>query len=495
MAKYRLEIVAFIGGAAVMVLELVGSRILAPYLGTSIIVWTALIGIILASLSLGYFGGGKLADKNPDDKNFSLIILVSSLLVTFTALLKTPFLSYLGESVADLRVAAIVATLFLFAPASVALGMVTPYAVRLKIKSVAKSGITVGGIYAVSTIGSIAGTFSAGFYLIPFFGSTKILYLISAVLLITSVYASPKTFLKIKLLSILVFAVILGSLSPKPFFSPNVILDMDSLYNRIWILKAEDSEKREPILSLFTDAKSGQSSMYLNSDELVVGYTKYYRLFKHFNPGAKRALMIGGGAYSYPKDFLMMHPEGEIDVVELDPEITAVAREYFRLEDSPRLTIYHQDGRIFLNQARSKYDAIFLDAYRNSLAIPHQLTTKEAINKMHDLLNENGVVISNIVSAVEGEKGKFLRAEYLTYRQVFPQVYIFLVYGERDGFRVGNIMLVAFKSSREVQFTSENSEFDRYLKNVWTQGIEADVPILTDDYAPVEQYAIELLLN
>jgi len=186
MRKILLELVVFICGAVVMIFEIVGSRILGPYIGTSIFVWTSLIGIILASLSLGYWFGGKMADRNPSFKQLVWIIIIAAFFIGLTISGKEDLLGLLSRQFTGIRMQAVISTIILFAPASVFLGMVTPYAVRLKIKDVKSSGRTVGNLYAISTIGSIIGTFLAGFVLIPFLGSTNILVLIAALLIITA---------------------------------------------------------------------------------------------------------------------------------------------------------------------------------------------------------------------------------------------------------------------------------------------------------------------
>lgn len=494
MQKYKLEIIAFVGGAVVMILELVGSRILAPYLGTSIIVWTSLIGIILASLSLGYYWGGKLADKNPSYKTLSFIVLISGFLVGLTSLIKNPVLNIIQNSNLDIRIGSIFATLILFSPASISLGMISPYAIRLKTRSVSKSGQSAGSIYAVSTLGSIVGTFLAGFVLIATLGSTKILYILSATLLITSFFSYPDfsgKSLKIYLLTLL--TIVTASFFD-PLFKPNLVVDKDTLYNRAWIFEAKDPDTGRPILSLMTDAKGRQSSMFLDEDDdLAIEYTKYFRLFKYFNPTAQRILMIGGGAYSYPKDFLKKNPDLSIDVVELDPQITLLAKKYFNLKDNPRLTIYHQDGRIYLNKTEKRYDTVLIDAYQSSLTVPYQLTTKETAEKIYKLLNDKGVIFMNIIASIDGINGKFLRAEYVTYKSVFPQVYLFLASSQKDSFEPGNIILVALKSQEKVDFSKGVEEYESLLKNLWTDEVAGDVSVLTDDFAPVEQYAAEML--
>ena len=200
MKKYILEIIVFICGAVVMILELVGSRVLAPYVGTSIIVWTSLIGIILGSLSLGYWWGGKIADRKPNYKTFSMIIFIPAVYIGLITFLKSIVLEFLQNNIFSIHIGATLATLILFAPPSVLLGMISPYAVRLKIRDLDHSGATVGSLYAISTIGSIVGTFLAGFVLIAYCGSTNILLILSLILILTSIIAYSKSRLMVKTL-------------------------------------------------------------------------------------------------------------------------------------------------------------------------------------------------------------------------------------------------------------------------------------------------------
>ncbi len=169
--KFILELTVFVCGALVMIYEIIGSRLISPYLGASTYVWTSLIGVILGALSLGYWLGGKFADKRPDIKALTSVIFLAGGLVSVTILLKDLILSFITQAPIGLELKSMFAALLLFAPASVLLGFVTPYAVKLKMSSLKDSGKTVGRLYALSTVGSILGTFLAGFFLIPFVGS------------------------------------------------------------------------------------------------------------------------------------------------------------------------------------------------------------------------------------------------------------------------------------------------------------------------------------
>lgn len=496
MKKYVLEITVFVGGAVVMILELVATRILAPYVGTSIIVWTGLIGVILGSLSLGYWQGGVLADKKPTYKVLSLIIFSAALLIGLVNFVREDILTIIQNNFVDLRSKSIISTIVLFAPQSILLGMILPFAVKLKLRSLGRTGRTTGGIYAFSTIGSIVGTFAAGFFLIAYLGITKILALLSILLLAISflIFLTVKGVKKNKKLLLFILYFILGLAFAFMPTRPLAFVDVETLYNRVLLKKIVNKQGR-PLLLLKTGPMGSQSAMFLDNNDdsdLVAGSTKYYRLAGHFKPDIRRTLMIGGGGYSYPKDFLKSNPEATVDVVEIDPGITQLAKEYFRLEDDSRLTIYHQDGREFLNRSEGKYDVVFIDAFRHEPSLPFQLTTFEAVESVHRVLEEDGVVILNIYSSILGDTGKFLRAEVKTYENVFPQVYLFPVSDPNDANRVQNIILIALKSSAPPVLASKNEELDNYLEHLWVYEVPKDMPILTDDLAPVEQYMLSL---
>jgi spermidine synthase len=471
-----------------MVFELVGSRVLGPYFGTSIFVWTSLIGIILGSLSLGYYFGGKIADKKPSFEILALIIFLAAIFIGLTTFLKDFLLVNLQAQFTDTKTASVIASIFLFLPASVLLGMVSPYAVKLKMQNLNTSGSTVGNLYAISTMGSIFGTFLCGFYLIPKFGTNNLLIILSITLIVVSLALSLKKNFKIKVSALVLILICWFAANElKNSAEKNGFIDVDTAYNRIWI-SDRINQRTNRLVKIMGINNENHSSMFLNSDDLVNEYTKYYHLVAHFNPDFKKTLMLGGAGYSYPKSFLLKYPEGKIDVVEIDPKITELAKEYFRLGENPRLTIHHEDGRVYLNKTKEKYDAIFGDAFTSRYSLPYQLTTKEAVQKKYDVLNDNGVVILNIISAIEGEKGEFLRAEYATYKNIFPQVYLFPVNYKDNGTETQNLILVALKSPQKQEFIDPNSEVNEHLQHLWKKEIVLDMPILTDDYAPVDYY-------
>jgi len=491
MKKYLLEITVFVTGAAVMILEIVGAKVLASYIGSSIIVWSGLIGVILACLSLGYWYGGKKADQEPSYKIFANIIFFGAVAVFLAAVLKEILPAFLQKNIKNIYFESIFDTLILFGPASFLLAMVSPYAVRLKMVDLEKTGKTVGNLYAISTVGSIFGTFLTCFILLSYFVNFRIILFLAALIFIVSIIVYPKKLFKTKtiLFLISIFAI-LSADRIEAFVGPKDVIRISSQYNNIFISQSIDSSSRRPIRNLWTDPKGIQSAMFLDEDDdLVFQYSKFYRLAEYFNPDIKKSLMLGGGAYTYPNDYLRQYLKASMDIVEIDPKMTETAEKYFNLKQDPRLKIIHEDGRVFLNQTDNKYDAIFIDVF-NTYLIPFQLTTEEAAQKMYNALGENGLVMVNIISAINGEKGKFLRAEYATYKKIFPQVYMFSVELYRLSTQTQNLVLLALKSSEKKSFLSDNEEFNYYLSRVWKKEIEQDLPILTDDFAPVDQYLV-----
>lgn len=491
LKSYILEITVFVSGALVMIYEIIGSRLLAPYIGTSTYVWTSLIGVILAALSLGYWLGGKWADRRPDLKILALVIFFAGGLVSLTILAGDLLLALISKMPFGLELKSLAAALLLFAPASVLFGFVTPYAVKLKTTTLEDTGKTVGRLYALSTVGSIAGTFLAGFVLIPLLGSTKTLYLIGASLIGLSILLAPFAVKKLNVAVLVLFVFGVGVSEMKSYFLWKTydLYDIDTEYSRLQVMTGVDPKTKKKMRLLAFDPFFIQSGMYLDSDDLAFEYSKYYHLVKHFKPDFQRVLLIGGAGYSFPKDYLRKYPEALIDVVEIDPQMTETARRFFRLRDDPRLTIFHEDGRVFLNRAEpGRYDAVLMDAFGSLFSVPFQLTTVEAVQRIHASLREDGVVIFNIGGALEGSSSGFLQAELRTYRQVFPHVFLFKIYPENADDRQQNFIIIAFKSKTPPALESPDPEFQPLLSRLYPNPPEHDFPILTDDLAPVEYY-------
>lgn len=472
-----------------MILELVGSRVVAPYLGTSTFVWTSLIGVILGSLSIGYSWGGRLADRGASYDELSRIILSAATAVFATALINPLVLTLTRMGMTDLRLAAVVSAIILFAPASIALGLVSPYAVRLRLSDMASSGRTIGRLSSISTAGSIVGTFLSGFVLITYLGTLNILTLLSALLLLTSLFTRgtmPKGIDAVH--SIVLASSLIGfsilSLSP----ANATFIDIDTHYSRVWIRDTKEAGTNKPIRYLITDPFGAQSGMYLEEDTLAYLPGRFFRLTKYFTPYTKNALLIGGAPFIHPTDFIKRHPDATLDVVEIDEQMTEIAKGYFRFSPDPRITITNEDGRTFLNRNKKIYDTIFVDAFGATFSPPFQLNSIEAVDHLHRSLSANGVVMVNLLSAIEGDDGRFLRALAHTYRQRFPFVSIYPMSRPADGESFQGILLVASKNELGGKVEEQDGEIQELLSHRWKTPLTTELPILTDNFAPVESY-------
>ena len=492
MKKYRFEIILFMVNAVYMILELVASRVLAPFFGTSNLVWTSVIGIILLSSSIGNYIGGVIADKKNVSTKFKIILFLSFLTIIVIPFIQGDVLTSIATIFSDIKVGAILSTVLLFFIPSLLVGVLSPIILKLKLDSIDSAGKTSGKISAISTIGGIIGTFFGGFYLIPNFGSIHILF----VLALSFLYLIPLVDFKLTIKS--ASAIILATAACLIIMNYNMdmnnlagtqikndVLDSgsvsyDTQYGRVLIYNTMRGEEEVRVLNI----DSGfESATYIDKDkrnELVFDYTKYYDLMFKANIDIKDTLMIGGAGYNYPKYFISHFLDKNMDVVEIDGEITEIAKEYFylndlikdyKLDENKRLNLITEDGRVYLNQNTKKYDAILNDAFAgNSPA--KTLTTKEAAEKIKSSLNENGVYLTNIISALEGEDSKFINAEVNTLKQVFKNVYIVPCYDVEPD-RPQNTMVVA-------------TDDTLILDDTYKYELKSDEIILTDDYCPVD---------
>lgn len=237
------------------------------------------------------------------------------------------------------------------------------------------------------------------------------------------------------------------------------------------------------------------------SDEIFLKYHKMYRLDSLFNDQIKKGLALGGGGYVTTIDFLKRYPQGEITTIEIDPKVTSVAKDFFNLKDSPRLKIYHEDARMFINHDQNKYDVVYGDAFASYFSIPFQLTTSQAIEKIYNLLDNDGIFILNTISSLQGDRSLFFQAEYKTIKKFFPQIYVFpLTYDEpKTVYDERNIILIATKNPQRLNMdeltkkaTPEQMEL---LREIWPEEVRLDpkIKILDDELAPVDYYISKLL--
>lgn len=483
MKKYKLEVIVFLAGAIGMGLELIAARVLSPYVGSSNVVWTSIIGIILASMSLGYWLGGKKADKDADMDQLSNILLFAAVSTSAIPMLETLIVKQFAGIIGNLIIAAIVCAIIVFSIPSFILAMISPFAVKIKSQEDNEIGSLSGRISSLSTIGSIVGTFLMGFVLIPNIGVTNINIGVTLLLVIMSVLAREKRdkkylYTTILMVCIMLILILLGKLTFK-LNNPDILLDTDSQYSRIWVKEIATEKTTYKTLQVDTGLES-----YINAEtgEMGAKYLRFYDLFEYFNKDAQSTLLIGGAAYTYPIHYLDKYENKTIDVVEIDNKMTQIAIDQFGLNiNEPRLNVYNQDGRSYLNYSENKYDTILIDAFKGVNA-PFELTTYEALVNAKNMLKENGIVITNIISSVEGENSKFIQYEYTTYKSVFDDVKIFMV-NSKDREAKQNLILVGIKGDPQKDAT-KYEEYANYLDMEVTE-FETDKQIVTDDFAPI----------
>lgn len=510
-----LEITVFLSGALVMVLEMVGARVLAPHVGTSAIVWTSLIGVVLACLALGAWAGGRFADKKLSRAGLAQMLLGAGLGTGVTALCHAAIGESLG-GIGNLYVAAVLSALAIFAVPAFFFGAISPYVIRLRLSSVDTAGATVGWLYALSTTGSIVGTFLGGFVLISYMGSRAILWLVCLVMLALAVAhclaehkggkgkgkmaQTARGLLLFVACGVLAFGDVWIAVPPAGSM-PSLV---ESPYNSIRLLEGHDRSKGNRAVRLMsTDPDASQSGMLVDApNELYFEYTRHYALGPRFVPHAKRILMLGGGGYSVPKWLLAgqsgLAPDLKLTVVELDSAMTDCARKYFALPDDPRMRVEHQDARIFLNWQNEQYDLVFVDVFNSSYAIPFQMGTVEAAQAMRRAVAPGGALLMNVIAAAEGPDSLLFQSICGSLRTAFAEVRVFLVTRPDRPDMVQNLMLLALpEPGREAQqltvAASPNaSETNLMLASQYTTKAFS-VPPLEDSFAPVERYAITLM--
>jgi len=446
--RHRITLLIFVSGAVLMALEIAGSRVLAPFFGSSVFVWGSLIGIFLGAMSGGYWLGGWLSERWPQQ------VLLNSLLAAaggFTVLLPlwaAPLCHALAggqDAVLDLgpRLGPLLAALILFALPSVLMGVASPFAVRLLARDVSGVGGVAGRLYAIGTLGSIAGTLVTAFWLIPQFGTHHILIGIGMLLMATAAatLSMRRTAAMLLAFGILLSVIALTRTPPDLRAQPargryTLIEERDSAYTHMTVehhLYPTRTRGEVPIAAYLRFGKYTQGAIFINDWQRrgrehwsAAPYTDLFHLARLFNADLRRVLFIGGGVGIGPRSFRRNYPESRVDLVEIDPVVVELGRKHFFLETDDRLQVHIDDGRTFLRRHPDRqWDVIILDAFTIGGRLPFHLMTREFLEAVKAHLAPGGVLLANLNSALTGEQGRIFRAEYLTYREVFPSVYVF----------------------------------------------------------------------
>jgi spermidine synthase len=484
MKNGYIYVVVTVSGASVLALEILGTRILGPFYGVSIFLWSALITVTLAALAAGYAIGGRWADAGPRLRRLSLLLLAAGIWVVLIPWLKRPVLG-LAEPL-GLRAAVLLAATILFFPPLALLGMVSPYAIRLKASGIEVVGRTAGNLYAVSTVASVVAALLVGFFLIPNVGVTRITLGTGLLLMGTAIYGvtgsgKTKSALSVVLFSAAAVAVLMLSGSGDRASAGEVLALEQSAYGEIRVVESDETRYLLIDGGIHTrvDAASGESLVpYV--DVLDIAKLFYYK------PG--RMLLVGLGGGSVVKRYA---GEGwQVEAVEIDPVVTRMARDYFGLEEVEAV-VRHMDGRAYLKTPGESFDLAIMDAFGSS-SIPFHLVTREAFALIRSRLVPKGILALNVEAA--GWHDILVHSLAATMQEVFANVVVLPMAEPPD--QLGNLVLLASDRPLEPRYEPpvplDRFSPDYNRAHAWDNRFTVDpagVPVLTDDHNPVDVWA------
>ncbi len=451
-----LLVIVFLAGVGTLGIEMVMPRLLAPYFGTSQPIWAVVIGMTLTYLALGYWLGGQLADRHPDPRLLYWLITWAGLLCALIPLIARPVLLFAQAALRAVAaggfLGALVVVVLLFAAPVILMAMVGPFAVRLQLRQaeagVAVAGRTAGTISALSTLGSIIGTFLTVLVLIPLIGTSATIFLFAAFLAGLGLIGLRDWRAALLLLAVVglfaVHSLLSGSLKQADCRDCRLLAERESDYNYIQVAEQavvynNGTVDRRRVLIL----NEGQAihSVYRlkyaqtgNPLDLLTdgGPWDYFSVAPYVYPElppeqVRRIAMLGSAAGSIPKQLLAIYgPDTLIDAVEIDAQISAMGQRYFDMEDDdpafPNYTTYADDARAWLAGTDQHYDLIGMDAYHQPY-IPFHLATVEFFTQVRERLTPQGVAVVNAGRPASGDD-RLVNALASTMRAVFPQVYI-----------------------------------------------------------------------
>jgi spermidine synthase len=386
----RLEAVVFLAGAGTLAIEIAASRLLAPYFGSSTVVWANIIGLTLGFLALGYWLGGRLADRRPDPRVLARILLLAALALAVTPFAARPILRVAVSGLDALSVGSVVGSFFaalaLFAVPMTALGAVSPFAVRLALANVRDAGKVAGRLYALSTLGSLVGTFVAALVAIPFVGTQRTLVGTAACLALGVALLAGRMWLAVPVVAAALLALPAGHIK-------HSLYETESQYQYIRVLQYDDG-----LRELQLNEGVATHSQWRRDAVLTGGYWDLFSVLPTLlDHSAARMLVIGNAGGTIARTYGRFYPQVEIDGVEIDPKVNDVARRYFGAGDNPRLHLITADGRPFLDRTNGKYDLIVVDAYRQPY-VPFQLATQEFFATAVEHLRPGGAIALNVAT-------------------------------------------------------------------------------------------------
>ena len=496
MNKLGLAAAIFLSSASVMVLEIAAARLLAPYVGMSIYTWTCIIATILAGMSLGHWFGGHLSETDPTKINRRLAILYgaatfSVILVPFVLRIAAPKLLVDG---APFLVSISVLTALLFFLPSVLIACVTPMITKMAIDAKPEArGRTLGRMYALGALGSILGTVAAGFVFISWIGTAGTILSVAAALAIMgaafAVTARHKLTISI-VVALLVIAAVATILGRTAFAS--VCLE-ESRYYCIRVVDFVDPDATEARLMVLDHMGHGinerRDPTALHSSYVELTHEIVQQRFGQIRN--LRSFFIGGGAYTLPRTWAGRFPDGRHTVSEIDPAVTRAAIHHMWFKLHPSIKIIHQDARrILQRQPRAPlFDVIVGDAFHD-ISVPAHLVTAEFASEVSARLSKHGVYILTIIDS--HREPAFLLAQVRTLSEFFPAVEVWTDVAQASSGKRLTYLLVASRAPVPVARLTSS----QFPNRVWARRIltdiagrlgPADVPILTDDFAPVDR--------
>lgn len=492
-------LIAFATGAIVMSFEMLGSRYLNPYFGSGIYTWASLISTVLGALTVGYFLGGWLADRMPSLTVLGVTVLIGSLYMLVLPLFAQSLLELVLAGVDDLKAGSLLAAMaILFFPVTF-FGMYSPFAIRLMLRSAARSGTVSGAVYGISTVGSIVGTLGTTFFLLPSIGSRALTLMLgglgtaAALILIGWSLRKPA-------LAALVAATLAVAAAPQAVAQGLVdqqartallsrpdgqIAHMETEYNDIFITK-----RRHELTMAFQLKGRNYTESVTNlrdPDDLPVHYTRYMTAALPYPENPSRVLMIGLGGGSISTYLGRAMPELTIDTVEIDPGVIAAAKQYFGIRENERVKYVAADGRVFLSRNKQPYDLVLVDAYHGGY-VPFHLLTKEFYTLVKQRLAPGGAAAFNV-----HEGTKLYISTIKTLKEVFATVHLYPT-GQ------GEVIVVATAqpAPRDAALASRATALQRkhefryplqpILARRTAEPSLVRAETLTDDFAPVDLY-------
>ena len=484
-----------ISGASVLALEILGTRILGPFYGNSLFLWSALITVTLAALAVGYAVGGRWADKGATPRRLGLILLFAGLWVLLIPVLRYPLLT--ATEAMGLRAAVLLASVGLFFLPLFLLGMVSPYAIRLRLTRVEDAGRTAGDLYAVSTLASVAGALLTGFVLIPELGVSRLILLIGAALIMSAGLCLTQSGgpARVAALALLLLAPATAAggwkmAKEQANHDKGLTAIAESAYAQLRVIDKDD------LRHLIIDG-GVHTMVYPGEWSPMHRYAIAAETLTHLFVGRGKALIVGLGGGSLVKSY---HAAGwDVSAVELDPLVTRFAHDYFGLTASEG-KVTHMDARRYLRTTEDSWDLIIGDAYGSS-AIPWQLLTKEYFAELKAHLNDGGVVALNLECV--GWDDILVRSAAATLKTSFAHIRVLPTSEPPNA--LGNVLLLASDRSLEIGDTirlfGHPKDFvpDTYRHYAIIQQLHAwdnayvpelaGAPIMTDDRTPIDWWA------